>query len=116
MIERFWMRSPSPWSGYAIAVGLVAALTPCIPALDAVSHDLRTPLSAIIASAESLLQLDVRWSASEQREFLHDIVTEGRWLDRMVRHLLDLSRIEASALRLAPAWHDPQELIEEVVR
>jgi two-component system sensor histidine kinase KdpD len=84
--------------------------------LNAVSHDLRTPLSSMIASAESLLQPDVTWSPAEQREFLHDIVVEGQWLDRMVRHLLDFSRIQAGALRLAPSWVEPQDLLDDVAR
>lgn len=84
--------------------------------LNAVSHDLRTPLSAMIAAAESLLQRDVEWTPEEEREFLDDIVSGGRRLERMVRHLLDFSRIEAGALRLSLRWQDPAQLIAESVR
>lgn len=84
--------------------------------LNAVSHDLRSPLSSIIASAESLLQTDVDWSPEDQREFLQAITTEGRRLARMVDHLLDYSRVESGALHLAPAWIEPGELVLDVIR
>lgn len=84
--------------------------------LNAVSHDLRSPLSSIIASAESLLQTDVDWSSQDQREFLQSIASEGRRLARMVDHLLDYSRVESGALHLAPAWIEPGELVLDVIR
>lgn len=84
--------------------------------LNAVSHDLRTPLASIIASAESLLQTDVDWSTQDQEEFLRGIATEGRRLARMVDHLLDYSRVESGALRLAPAWIGPDDLVLDVIQ
>lgn len=84
--------------------------------LNAVSHDLRTPLSSIIASAESLLQTDVDWSPQDQEEFLRAIASEGRRLARMVDHLLDYSRVESGALHLAPAWIEPDDLVLDVIR
>lgn len=84
--------------------------------LNAVSHDLRTPLSSIIASAESLLQTDVDWSPQDQDEFLRAIATEGRRLARMVDHLLDYSRVESGALHLVPAWIEPDDLVLDVIR
>jgi len=67
--------------------------------LNAVSHDLRTPLSSIIASAGSLLQEDVTWTEEERREFAAAIEGEAQRLNRLVGNLLDLSRIEAGTLR-----------------
>jgi len=48
--------------------------------LNAVSHDLRTPLASIIASAGSLLQQDVAWSDQERREFAEGTEEEARRL------------------------------------
>ena len=84
--------------------------------LNAVSHDLRSPLSSIIASAESLLQTDVDWSSQDQREFLQAIASEGRRLARMVDHLLDYSRVESGALHLTPSWIEPGDLVRDVVQ
>lgn len=81
--------------------------------LDAVSHDLRTPLSGIIGSAGSMLQSEVEWSAEERREFLETIVQEAGRLNRIVGNLLDLSRIQAGSLVPARDWHDPALLLRE---
>jgi two-component system sensor histidine kinase KdpD len=82
--------------------------------LHAVSHDLRTPLSSIIASAGSLLQTDVQWSEEERREFARAIEQDAERLNRLVGNLLDLSRIEAGSIRPEKAWHDLGSLIDEV--
>jgi two-component system, OmpR family, sensor histidine kinase KdpD len=66
--------------------------------LRAVSHDLRTPLASIKASATSLLQEDIDWSPGERREFAETIDEEADRLDRLIANLLDMSRIEAGAV------------------
>jgi two-component system sensor histidine kinase KdpD len=73
--------------------------------VQSVSHDFRTPLATIRAAAGSLRSgaLDVE----DQRESAAAIEREVEYLDRMVANLLDLSRIEAGALR---AHHDVFEL------
>lgn len=81
--------------------------------LDAVSHDLRTPLAAIIAATGSLLQDDVDWSPDERREFLETVAQESERLDRIVGNLLDLGRIQGGVLVPARQWHDPAIVIRE---
>lgn len=83
--------------------------------LAAVSHDLRTPLASIIAAAGSLRQPDVQWTDAERRAFVSDIETEARRLGRIVDNLLDLSRIEAGALRPDRGWYDVSSLVDDVV-
>ncbi|HMG40179.1 MAG TPA: DUF4118 domain-containing protein [Acidimicrobiales bacterium] len=63
--------------------------------LQAVSHDLRTPLAGIKASASSLRQPDVDWSPEDVREFLRTIEDETDRLTDLVANLLDMSRIQA---------------------
>lgn len=67
--------------------------------LRAVSHDLRTPLASIKASATSLLQDDVDWPEDARREFLVTIDEETDRLDRIVGDLLDMSRLDAGVVR-----------------
>jgi two-component system sensor histidine kinase KdpD len=66
--------------------------------LNSVSHDLRTPLASIKASASSLLDAEVEWSPAERKEFLATINSEVDRLTHLVHNLLDMSRIEAGAL------------------
>jgi two-component system sensor histidine kinase KdpD len=66
--------------------------------LQAVSHDLRTPLAAIKASASSLRQTDVVWSPEDEAAFLETIEDETDRLTALVSNLLDMSRLQAGAL------------------
>ena len=69
--------------------------------LRAVSHDLRTPLASIKASATSLLQDDVEWTPSERQVFLATIEEEADRLNVLVGNLLDMSRLESGVLEVA---------------
>ena len=83
--------------------------------LGAVSHDLRTPLASIIASAGSLRQPDVVWTDVERESFLSDIEGEARRLARIVANLLDLSRMESGTLRPERGWYDLAALVDDVL-
>jgi len=83
--------------------------------LNAVSHDLRTPLASIMASAGSLRQRDVDWSAAEREEFLEAIEDEAKRLNRIVGNLLDLSRVEGGTLRPETGWYDLAALVDDVL-
>jgi two-component system sensor histidine kinase KdpD len=82
--------------------------------LDAVSHDLRTPLASILASSGSLRQADVEWSDEERRGFAEAIEQEAGRLDRIVGNLLDLSRLESGTLEPDRGWYEPTAMIHEV--
>jgi two-component system sensor histidine kinase KdpD len=83
--------------------------------LRAVSHDLRTPLASIMASAGSLRQEDVEWSRSERREFAETIEHEAERLNRIIGNLLDLSRMETGSLQPKKGWYDVASLVDDVV-
>jgi two-component system sensor histidine kinase KdpD len=69
--------------------------------LNAVSHDLRTPLSSIKAAVSSLRQNDISWTEADRGEFLATIEEEADRLNSLVGNLLDMSRLQAGALSLA---------------
>jgi two-component system, OmpR family, sensor histidine kinase KdpD len=83
--------------------------------LSSISHDLRTPLASIKASASSLLQEDVQWSDEERRSFALAIEREADRLNRLVANLLDMSRIEGGALKPEKEWYPIDELIHDVI-
>ncbi|HYB00010.1 MAG TPA: ATP-binding protein [Ktedonobacteraceae bacterium] len=83
--------------------------------LSSISHDLRTPLASIKASASSLLQNDVQWSDEERRSFALTIEREADRLNRLVANLLDMSRIEGGALKPEKEWYPVDELIHDVL-
>jgi PAS domain S-box-containing protein len=73
--------------------------------LQAVSHDLRTPLAAILGLAITLERDEVELGQQEVRELAGRIATNSRKLDRMVSDLLDLDRLSRGIVepKLQPA-------------
>lgn len=69
--------------------------------LQAVSHDLRTPLASIKASVSGLLQNDVAFSNEDRVSLLRNIDGASDRLDRLVVNLLDMSRLQAGAVESA---------------
>jgi two-component system sensor histidine kinase KdpD len=65
--------------------------------LRAVSHDLRSPLMAILTSAGALAHGELSLEAEDRRELAETILGEAGRLDRLVSNLLDLSRLQAGA-------------------
>ncbi|MFJ8043582.1 ATP-binding protein [Kitasatospora sp. NPDC096147] len=76
--------------------------------LAAVSHDLRTPLAAALASVGSLRSPDVEFSEEDRAELLATADESLVKLTRLVDNLLDMSRLQAGALtlHLAPTHLD----------
>lgn len=79
--------------------------------LRAISHDLRTPLTAISGNASNLLTNDAVLDAAARRQICTDIWQDSQWLIGLVENLLAITRIEDGRmqLRLSP------QLVEEVV-
>jgi len=89
--------------------------------LDAVTHDLRTPLTSIKASATLLLedseaadQTDTL-TPGEQQDMLRVITEETDRLDHFVESIVDLARIEAGDVRLRRNWGPVDEIIDAAV-
>ena len=82
--------------------------------LRAVSHDLRSPLTAISAAGEAVGSPSL--SAQEREEMAAVIQEETRRLSRLVDNLLDLSRLEAGAAEPRTDWSSLEELIRAALR
>ncbi len=83
--------------------------------LASVSHDLQSPLTAIRASVESLLDQGIVQSGREQENLLHNISSQASRLGRLVDQLLDLSKIEAGVLSLDRDWTELPVLIADTI-
>jgi two-component system sensor histidine kinase KdpD len=83
--------------------------------LTAVSHDLRSPLSAIKASVTDLLDTDAPVEAGYRYEVLETIDQEVDRLNALIANLLDMSRIEAGMLRANLQAVDAQDAINHCV-
>jgi len=79
--------------------------------LSSVSHDLRTPLSAILGSAGALLEKGKVAGDSESRQLLETIQEEGERLSRLVNNLLQVTRLEAGGLALQKEKTPLEEIV-----
>ena len=77
--------------------------------LRAVSHDLRSPLTAISAAADAVGSATL--TDQEREEMAAVIQGETRRLSRLVDNLLDLSRLEAGAAEPRVSWTSLEEVI-----
>jgi len=83
--------------------------------LHAVSHDLRSPLTAIRAAGEGLESGSLRLDEHDRAELLETIRIETARLERLVSNLLDLSRLEAGAALPEPELWPVDELVSRAL-
>ena len=83
--------------------------------LHAVSHDLRSPLTAIPAAGEGLESGSLRLDQHDRAELLETIRIETARLERLVSNLLDLSRLEAGAALPEPELWPVDELVSRAL-
>ena len=77
--------------------------------LRSVSHDLHSPITAIAAAAETLASEEL--GEADRRELVSIVSTESARLERLVRNLLDLSRLESGAARPRSDWVSVEEIV-----
>jgi two-component system sensor histidine kinase KdpD len=77
--------------------------------LSAVSHDLRTPLAAIVGASSSLLgrELDV----AQREEMARTIYDQSRRLERLLADILQVTRLESGAVHLEKEWQPFEEAV-----
>lgn len=83
--------------------------------LSSVSHDLRTPLASIQAAASSLYDTSVVIEPKARDELQSLLLEETEHLNQLVGNLLNMSRIEAGALKLQKQWNSMADLIDTAV-
>lgn len=81
--------------------------------LQAVSHDLRTPLTIIKTSASNLRTLQNQLTAQQQLEMVNAIDQEVDHLNELVGNLLDMSRLKAGAMVINSDWYALAEIAND---
>ena len=83
--------------------------------LRSVSHDLRTPLTAIIGSSNVVLEQYDELSDEEKKELVEHVREDAQWLVRLVENILSITRIKDNAVRLKKEPEMVEEIIAEAV-
>jgi two-component system sensor histidine kinase KdpD len=84
--------------------------------LTSISHDLKTPLAAILGAAGTLRDLSDALTADQKSELLGTMIEESERLNRFIANLLDMTRLESGALTLNTAPYDLGEIVGSALR
>ena len=79
--------------------------------LSSISHDLRTPLSAITGAATTLLQRDVLIDTESRLDLVKTIQEEAERLNRTIKNVLDMTRLESGAIKINKEWQSLEEIV-----
>jgi two-component system sensor histidine kinase KdpD len=83
--------------------------------LNAISHDLRTPLAVMVGASSSLVDDQARLSPAARQELAATIHDEARRVTVLVNNLLDMARLESGQPALARQWSSLEELVGGVL-
>ena len=80
-----------------------------------ISHDLRTPLTGIIGSANTVLDNYANISDEIKKDFLHNIYEDACWLNEMVENILHITRFDEGRIKLNIEEEAAEEIIAEAI-
>jgi two-component system sensor histidine kinase KdpD len=84
--------------------------------LTSISHDLKTPLAAILGSAGALRDLSPKLAEAEKTDLLGTIIDESERLNRFIANLLDMTKLESGAIVPNSAPQDLREVVGSALR
>lgn len=84
--------------------------------LASVSHDLKSPLVAMMGSAESLELLEGQLSSEDRHELLDTILRESRRLESYIQNLLDMTRLGHGGLKIERDWVPVGDIIGSAMK
>ena len=79
--------------------------------LTSISHDLKTPLAAILGAAGALKGLSRELDDAAKADLLQTVIDESERLNRFIANLLDMTKLEAGAIKPNAALHDLGEIV-----
>ena len=79
--------------------------------LSSVSHDLRTPLTAITGATSTLLERGYTLDPPTRHELLQTVYEEADRLNRLVSNLLEMTRLESGAVQVHKEWQPLEEVV-----
>jgi signal transduction histidine kinase len=82
--------------------------------LAVMSHELRTPLNVIIGFSEVLLDQQFGELNSKQARYTDNVLSSGRHLLSLINDILDLSKVEAGRMKVAPEPFDLRQTLDEI--
>src|SRR5262249_33829524 len=84
--------------------------------LTSISHDLKTPLAAILGAAGTMRDLGASLTDAQKADLIATVIDESERLTRFIANLLDMTRLESGAVVPNSALHDLDEIVGSALR
>ncbi len=84
--------------------------------LTSISHDLKTPLAAVLGASTTLRDYFASMTEEDRKDLLSTVVDESERLNRFIANLLDMTRIESGAMEPNYALHDVGDIVGSALR
>jgi two-component system sensor histidine kinase KdpD len=84
--------------------------------LTSISHDLKTPLAAVLGAAAALRDIGAKLSDGEKADLLATVIDESERLNRFIANLLDMTKLESGAITPNASLHDLSEIVGSALR
>ena len=84
--------------------------------LTSISHDLKTPLAAVLGAASALRDIGNKLSDTERADLLATIIDKSERLNRFIANLLDMTKLKSGAVSPNVALHDIGEIVGSALR
>jgi len=82
---------------------------------DSISHELRTPISAIVGASDNLIQNNHKLTDDNKNNLFNEISIAAFRLNRLIDNLLNMQRLESGLLKIKLDWCDINELINSPI-
>ena len=83
--------------------------------LSAISHDLRTPLAAIVGASSSLSEEDAKLNPEARLSLSRDILEASQRMSELVNNVLEMARLQSGTIQLKLEWYPLEEVVGSVL-
>jgi len=84
--------------------------------LSSVSHDLKTPLASIIGALNLCHSRGKLLDAKNRATLIETALGEAERLDSFITNILDMTRLESKKIHFKQGWHNPRNIVHEVMK
>ncbi len=84
--------------------------------LSSISHDLKTPLASIIGALNIYRSHSNKIDAQKCKSLIDTALGEAERLNNFITNILDMTRLESKKIEFKYGWHDPREILYDVMK
>jgi two-component system sensor histidine kinase KdpD len=82
--------------------------------LSSISHDLKTPLAAIIGALNLITSMSTRISEEQKQELIESSISEAHRLNNFITNILNMARIESGVVKPKMEWQNVEDIVKHI--